>query len=187
MGDETREAINADILEGALTNREIATKYGRSEGTISVLRSRLKAPRRRSGPQPLLEGSCLSSAHRAVGVRITLLKASRPVKELAEELGVSPLRVRQMELGQHDFRLSELIKLRDLFGIAIDTMLNTKIRKEHHAKHQSAPLLDGGDSIPPNASGEGSPHLVGEYSALHPEPNLCKRPEEVHPQGEASP
>lgn len=65
----------------------------------------------------------ISSRHRGLGMKVGLLRKGRTYSEVAAELGVNRHVARTMELGVHEFTLSELMALSERLGVGFDQML----------------------------------------------------------------
>lgn len=104
---------------------EIGRKYNRHRSTVAILAKAVGATRDGVGRgiTPLAEASPLSIQHRRLGVRITRELGEMTPKEAADRLGISVIRLRQMELGVHDFTLLEMLKLEKFLGIEMSEMI----------------------------------------------------------------
>jgi hypothetical protein len=99
----------------------LATKYGRSYSTISKMVGQAQKlgrqrvvdldNRRRGGRKAFSEQSAISPMHRNVGVKLNFYREVQHdmnYEELGAKLGLNRLVVRKMELGIHDFTLSQI-------------------------------------------------------------------------------
>lgn len=115
-----------DLTETDMSYQEIGDKYGRSRDTIIKLKNRYRLTRKhppRRGIAKLTERSELSSTHRAVGIHLTLYRDGRNFSEVAPDFGVSAVVLRYMELGIHEFTLSQLQKISDVLGRSIPELI----------------------------------------------------------------
>lgn len=123
-----RDAAIDDLENTSMSYDEIARKYGRSTMAVMKLRERANIirakPNMRRGPRKFEEARSLSSHHRAVGSRLTIARANTPVRDFADRLGVSVYVLRAMELGIHDYTLSELLRISDLVGRTMEDLIN---------------------------------------------------------------
>lgn len=104
-----------DLEHTDMSLEDIGRKYNRSPYTVKQLQTRHKIKRallsNARGPKPLASGEPLSPAHRRIGVKITLFRGHKSQQALASELGMSYYRLARMEVGHHDFTLTELQQL----------------------------------------------------------------------------
>lgn len=116
-----------DLEHTNLTIEEIARKYNRSPYTVQKLQKMHKIkrllPPNPTGPQPLSEEKPISDAHRRIGIKLSLYRGQRTQMALAEELGLSYYRLARMELGAHDFTLSEIQKLKTALQLNYDELV----------------------------------------------------------------
>lgn len=115
-----------DLEHGDLSYQEIADKYGRDRDTIIKLKKQYGVVRQkptRKGPRPVVEMQQISPAHGSLGLRITAYRGIRSYTDLAQELNVSRYVVRMMEIGAHDFKLSELQRLSIIMGRKLHELL----------------------------------------------------------------
>lgn len=122
------DAAIEDLENSSLSYEEIGRKYGRSRQTIIKLKHRYnltrKVPTRIKGLVKAEEKRSLSSAHRSLGSRLTLYRANRTYSEVAAELNVSPYALRRMELGVYDVTLSHLLRISEVLGIDVPTLIS---------------------------------------------------------------
>lgn len=107
-----------DLRADELSLEGLARKYRRSPSTIVKLQrlSGLSGTRKAKTLRSCRDGDPISRSHRRVGVRLTLLRGERSVSTISELLGISHLRLRRKEVGQHDFTLSELEHISECLG-----------------------------------------------------------------------
>lgn len=101
---------------------ELARKHGRSRDTIIKLRAKLEGDRperKKSGPTVAVEETPISDAHRALGIRLTIHRGGKNFTQMGELLNVSRVVVRKMELGQHDFSLTQVQTLAKEMGMTM--------------------------------------------------------------------
>lgn len=127
MPNDWKQSAIRDLEETDLSYQEIGAKYGRHRDTIIKLKRsegivRKKAVRK-TGPNKAADMKQISLAHRALGVRLTLYRGIRNRSDLAKELNVSRYVVSMMEIGTHDFKLSELLKISSVLGLSITEMI----------------------------------------------------------------
>ncbi|WP_060567672.1 hypothetical protein [Aurantimonas manganoxydans] len=115
----------------------LANKYGRAYSTIAhhirFMRTRydLKpvvdlSERRQGGRQTFAEQSPISQFHRNVGVKLNYYREvinDLNYEELGAKLGVNRLVTRKMELGIHDFTLTQLEAVAGLLETAIPELM----------------------------------------------------------------
>lgn len=115
-----------DLINSDLSMQEIATKYGRDRDTIFKLRREHAIVRKktsRKGSRPASEMKQISPAHGSLGLRITAYRGVRNYTDLAQELNVSRYVVQRMEIGAHDFTLTQLQKLSTIMGRNIEELI----------------------------------------------------------------
>ncbi len=113
----------------------IATRSGRSTSTIHKLISADKAangPRDRKckpvDPRSMIDKRVISPRHGWIGIQMSRYRA---------ELGLTPsafgmlinatrTRVRYMEIGSHDFTLTEIVKLVEVLNIPFEQLITPK-------------------------------------------------------------
>jgi hypothetical protein len=108
---------------------EIALKYKRSDQTIRKLFQRSKIVRNytptQKGPKRRENSLPISRQHHAIGIRLNMARGATGSRAFAEKLGVSPIVLARMEVGQHDFSLSQLITISEVTKQSIDTLMQT--------------------------------------------------------------
>lgn len=118
-----------DLEHSNLSVAEIALKYQRSDQTIRKLLQRSKVVRRnkptRKGPKRRENSLPISRKHHAIGIRLNMARGGQGTKAFAERLGISPMVLSQMEVGQYDFRLSHLIQISDITGLSVDQLMQS--------------------------------------------------------------
>lgn len=115
----------------------LAKKYGRAYSTIAhhirFIKTRYKiepivdlSKRRQGGRQTFAEQCPISQFHRNVGVKLNYYREvinDINYEEMGAKLGVNRLITRKMELGIHDFTLSQLEKVSGLLDTAIPELI----------------------------------------------------------------
>ena len=117
-----KQAIN-ELLNTSLSVAEIAAKHKRSRATIITLMRRAGISRTTQAPtglRPVEELSPLSPVHKSIGIRISLYPDRN---ELRDKLGIGFRRFKQMEMGVHDFTLSELYQLKEALQLTIEDLV----------------------------------------------------------------
>lgn len=111
---------------------DIAAAWGMEELTIRVLCRRLgiklaqntTSESRAKRDHTLM--TPLSPVHQKIGVKLdvhrNLIAKQRPV-EFAQEMHMTVMRLRKMELGAWDFSLSELVKIADILGLPVEDLI----------------------------------------------------------------
>jgi len=137
MTEGSREKVrdfNAKLVErfyqGESVN-EIAVSTGRSISTIHKLikddetangpRERLKKP---SDPRIMVDKKMISKRHGWIGIRIARYRAEHDLTPTAfgMRISVSRVVVRNMEVGAHDFTLTQLERLSDTLKVSFDEL-----------------------------------------------------------------
>lgn len=130
--DETiLERILADLNDG-MAQSAVARKYGRSLRGIQTICAkygivRPLSERAKPGPKTIARAP-ISQQHRLIGQAIychRCLRGHSP-SELGEILMVSCHRLRAMEVGIHDFSLSELHNIAWLLNTTVTELLSRK-------------------------------------------------------------
>lgn len=128
----TEDKIIADLKGTDLTYEEIARKYGYSySGIAGICRRRgINRPheqRRKRGPKPH-SSVPYSGLHKKVGNALYLRRCELGigVEEYGRRHGRTKFRVRAMELGIHDFTLTELQSIAEELSIPFEELLGTK-------------------------------------------------------------
>lgn len=116
-----------DLEHSNLTVAEIADKYQRSKITIHKLLQRSaitrKNPSTRRGPRRRDNALPISREHHAVGIRLNLARGGVGTRDYAAKLGISPQLLARMEVGQHDFKLSQLIAISEMMNQPIEQLM----------------------------------------------------------------
>lgn len=116
-----------DLEHTSLSYAEIGVKYGRSRDTIIKLKRLHKVLRRvpvsRNGQLKTTSMKSLSSYHRALGSRLTMFRGNRNYTALAHEFGVSRHILKLMEIGAHDFTLTQLSRISEILGHSIPDII----------------------------------------------------------------
>lgn len=131
MNDHNSWQISAlnELENSSLSLGEIAAKYGRTVRTISKLLARSGVIRKnqpsRRGPKQLLNNVALSRTHHAIGLRLAMARAKSAggYAEFAQVLGVSVWVLKTMEVGQHDYKLSQLQTISEVLKLSIADMM----------------------------------------------------------------
>ncbi len=114
-----------DLKESELSFREIGIKYGRNTQTVRRLArdNGITRPPKTSGPKPLADIPSLSTSHRRLGMKITLNRGIKNHTDMAEMLGVSRKIYALMEIGAHDFTMTQLLVISEFLGESIDNLI----------------------------------------------------------------
>ena len=116
-----------DLENGDLSYEELAKKYGRSRSAMQKLKTQFNIKRKLGsrfvGMRKTAELKSLSPEHRSIGMKLTVYRGPRLVRQLAAELGVSPHRAKMMELGIHDFSLEQLKLIASLLKVTIQSLV----------------------------------------------------------------
>jgi hypothetical protein len=118
-----------DLEHSSLSVDEIAKKYQRTRRTLDKLAALNGVVRRRPppgrGPKRKENGLPISPKHQAIGVRLSMARGGETVRSYAAKLGVSPIQLTRMEVGQHDFQLSQLLKISTLTGKSLGDLMQS--------------------------------------------------------------
>lgn len=143
MDDWKTSALRDIELEGENASfAEIGKRYGRDAYTIWRL-ARENGIRKKSakGGRPRLdELKPLSEVHQKIGLRLYMKRGPLTFTEVGEQLGVTRAVVQTMEIGAHDFTLSQLLTISDYCGIDLQTLLSAPpttavtLRKENNCR-----------------------------------------------------
>lgn len=129
-----------DLETTDLSYEEIGTKYGRSRDTIIKLKNRHKVVRRvpqsRMGPKKTVDMKPLTHQHRTLGIRLTLHRGERSYTDIAHELNVSRHVIKMMEIGAHDFTLTQLITISEIMGQSINDLVTSVKVSSVPIKHE---------------------------------------------------
>ena len=119
-------AIRDYVLTG-MSHAEVGAKYGRSAITIlKTMQGRgLKkmVPRSRHSIYRTMTNGPLSPAHRALGVRLSIYRGIRKYTDVAEDFKISRHVLKSMEIGAHDYKLTELQRIAEVLGEPIATII----------------------------------------------------------------
>ena len=116
-----------DWINTPMTLAEIGTKYGRSKNTVACLVSRLRITKQVEAKRVTIYGKPLSPGHRSLGLRLTIYRGHQTMSGAAKQLGVTPNLLKAMEMGSHDFRLSELQRIAVVLGRSIDQLITPAV------------------------------------------------------------
>lgn len=118
-----------DLEHSTMSLAEIAAKYGRAPDTVKKLLHQSKIVRRfpntRRGPKRVDNGVPISPQHHVIGIRINLARGGEGIQSFANKIGVSPLILAQMEVGQHDFKFSQLIRIATATGKTVPQLMES--------------------------------------------------------------
>ncbi len=118
-----------DLEHSSLSVAEVALKYKRSDATIRKLLQRSKVIRRnkptQKGPKRRENSLPISRQHHAIGIRLNMTRGAQGSRAFADKLGVSTTALSQMEVGQYDFRLSQLIQIAAVTGQSVDQLMQS--------------------------------------------------------------
>lgn len=126
---EHHQAILADLQAGELSYTEIAEKYGYSRSGIvkfayrnGIVRSKTEIPRR--GPKKH-STMPISALHKAIGGKLLMqrIKLGLHAQGYGELMGRTKFKVRNMELGLHDFTLSELREIAEEVELPLEDLI----------------------------------------------------------------
>lgn len=116
-----------DLEHSNMTISEVAEKYQRSKITIQKLLQRSaivrKNPPKRRGPRRRDNSLPISRVHHVIGIRLNMNRGSRGTTEYADQLGISPHLLVKMEVGQHDFKLSQIQAIADKLNLPISELM----------------------------------------------------------------
>ncbi|MDF2996861.1 MAG: hypothetical protein K0R27_2498 [Xanthobacteraceae bacterium] len=124
----------ADFEQG-MSYDDLARKYGNRHPTTirKMLRVhgaiRKAAPVSKGGPKRLSDLKPLSKVHQAIGIEINryrTLTHDLGMSEMGEKLNVNRALIRKMELGIHDFTLTEINMISELLGLPVMELLTPK-------------------------------------------------------------
>lgn len=128
-----------DFKYAGMSYQELATKYGRAKITIQKMLKRMGVER--VTPSTNIGGRIkysdlpvVSHTHKAIGVRLNLYRTLNLKENLTEFSGrimVNRDTLRRMELGVHDFTLTELGRVAQMLSTLVPDLLTS--RKEIHA------------------------------------------------------
>ncbi|KQY25935.1 helix-turn-helix transcriptional regulator [Rhizobium sp. Root483D2] len=136
MLDDTswRDKAAHDLQNTPMSVAAIGEKYSRSHSTIQklikergIVRSKGSA---RRGPRGISTDKWFSQSHRVVGIKISYFVARNSYRYSSKLFGFSVQRIRKMELGQYDFRLSELEKISEVLDMPLDGLLESFMSKQ---------------------------------------------------------
>lgn len=118
-----------DLENTSMTRVEIGKKYNRSPETIKKLQERNKIVRKRpplhKGPLRRENSLPISRQHHTVGIRLSMVRGGQPSKSFADKLGISTLLLAKMEVGQHDFKLSQLLAISEATQLSIPQLMQS--------------------------------------------------------------
>lgn len=124
-----QHAAISDLENSSLSVAEIAKKYKRASVTIHKLMQRNKVvrnnPPTQKGPRRRDNALPISRQHHAIGIRLNMARGAETPKAFADRLGISALALAQMEVGQFDFKLSQLIAISEVTRQSIDTLMQS--------------------------------------------------------------
>lgn len=120
------DELKHDLETTTLTISQLAKKYDRSFNTIKRLQDRMGVIRKpnKSGNVSIEDLPDLGPPFRALGIRITIHRGTVPKREYADFLGVSPVVLQRMELGRHDYLLTQLLRILQVLGLSIEEALS---------------------------------------------------------------
>lgn len=114
-----------DLEHSDLSYAELAVKYDRARDTITKLKERYSITRPttvRKGSIPLSQRQSISTNHRAIGVRLTLFRDDRLITDLADQMNVSRTVYKAMEVGAHDFTLTQILRISEVLGVPAEDL-----------------------------------------------------------------
>lgn len=136
--DESKIQRNKDICEKWVNGRsraELAVEYGLESQTIKkILRTaglteedREAVPERRA----VLDRKPISTIHAQIGLDVSYHRhfmAKMKLEEFADMIQFSKSKVRQIEVGIYDFRMSELLKIATAIGKPVEQLLLRRVQ-----------------------------------------------------------
>jgi transposase len=132
---ESVRAFNATLVEaywGGESVADIAKRSGRSLSTINKLVALDKhenGPRERTAkprdPRIILEKKTISNRHGWIGLQLSQYRSRNNLTTtaLGGLLSVSRVQISNMELGSHDFTLSELDRISALTNVPLERLM----------------------------------------------------------------
>ncbi|MDM7981548.1 MAG: hypothetical protein QUV71_14530 [Rhizobium sp.] len=115
-----KTAALEDLKGSSLSIRAVASKHGRSESAIKRLIKDQQICRAHKGQngglKRFIEMDALSADHRRLGLHLIRCRGNEEKTSFANALGLSAIRLGQMEAGRHDFTLSEMQNISQLVG-----------------------------------------------------------------------
>lgn len=132
MPEETtlwHAAAIKDLQETNLSAAEIGAKYGRRAKTVEKLKYNnnivRQNPGTRRGPKRKEHGQVITKFHQTVGLKLNMLRGVEKVTPFAARLGISSHVLLMMEVGQHDFKLSELLRICELTKLNLTELMTS--------------------------------------------------------------
>lgn len=135
--EDWKPAAIAAFFDDGLSYREVAERFGRDISTVRKLiareRDRREAegipiparPKRTGDPRCRANMRKLSPVHGVIGARLNFWRTVQNKKSATEVgalLGCSAQVVGKMEMGAHDFTLSQLFRLADILEVEFDEL-----------------------------------------------------------------
>ncbi|AKU43603.1 transcriptional regulator [Caulobacter phage Seuss] len=132
MANNTTDQMVDDYYNGG-SPETVAAKYGRHVSTLwkAIREERIRNPDRtrtggrQRGPKTMADKSTISPLHISVGLKIAKYRAVNEitVSDLGQAIDVSRVRIRTMEVGAHDFTLTELVNLSHVLKIPLEELI----------------------------------------------------------------
>lgn len=115
-----------DLENTNLSYNEIARKYGRHKDTIIKLipRHNIRRPDhlQKSG-KAVRDMEPIDDEHRCIGMHLTIFRGNSSPSDMAESIGVSPHRLRKMELGVCELTLVELKRISKVLNKSLGQLM----------------------------------------------------------------
>jgi len=134
MDGDWKAACIHDFIHSGLSYGELGKKYNRSRDTIIKMTQQAGVERQvpvnsRGGRLRFDQEKALSPIHKSIGVRMNLyrtLAKEWTTDEAAKILEANRYILRRMELGLHDFSLSQLEKVTEYLGTTMGDLLSPR-------------------------------------------------------------
>jgi hypothetical protein len=118
-----------DLRHLSLSVDAIAKKYGVHRRTLDKIAAAhgvvREAPPLGRGPKRKENGQPISREHHSIGVRLNMARGGEGVRSYSKRLGVSTHVLTRMEVGQHDFQLSQLQKIAEVTGKSLSELMQS--------------------------------------------------------------
>ena len=118
-----------DLENTSMTRVEIGKRYNRSPETIKKLQERhnvvRKHPPQQKGPTRRENNQPISRQHHTIGIRLSMARGGAGAVAFAEKIGVSPIILAKMEVGQYDFTLSQLFAISEATKMSLQQLMQS--------------------------------------------------------------